>query len=96
MDAIAITRAGLQNVPVNTLKGYFGHTLGGAGVLESIISTRSLKDRTILKTHGFEAMGVSHPLQIVTQTQPTTRNRCINMLSGFGGCNAALLYTLVK
>ena len=96
MEAIAITRASLQNVPVNTLKGYFGHTLGGAGVLESIISTRSLKDRTILKTHGFEAMGVSHPLQIVTQTQPTTRNRCINMLSGFGGCNAALLYTFIE
>jgi 3-oxoacyl-[acyl-carrier-protein] synthase-1 len=94
MEAIAITRAGLQHIPVNTLKGYFGHTLGGAGVLESIISTRSLKDRIVLKTHGFQTLGVSQPLQIVTQTQPTTRNCCINMLSGFGGCNAALLYTL--
>jgi len=96
MEAIAITRAGLQYIPVNSLKGYFGHTLGCAGVLESIISTRSLKERTVLKTFGFETPGVSHPLQIVAQTQATTRNRCINMLSGFGGCNAALLYTLIK
>jgi 3-oxoacyl-[acyl-carrier-protein] synthase-1 len=94
MEAFAITRASLQHIPVNCLKGYFGHTLGAAGVVESIISTRALKDRTILKTYGFETPGVSHPLQIVTQTRNTTRNSCINMLSGFGGCNAALLYTL--
>jgi 3-oxoacyl-[acyl-carrier-protein] synthase-1 len=50
MEATAITRAALQHIPVSCLKGYFGHTLGGAGVLESIISTRSLKDRTVLKT----------------------------------------------
>jgi 3-oxoacyl-[acyl-carrier-protein] synthase-1 len=96
MEATAIMRASLQHVPVNTLKGYFGHTLGGAGVLESIISTHSLKDRTILKTYGFETLGVSHPVQIVTQNKATKRNFCINMLSGFGGCNAALLYAIIK
>ena len=95
MEAIAITRASLQHVPVTCQKGYFGHTLGAAGVVESIISTRSLKDRTVLKTYGFKTSGVSHQLQIVKQTQPVSGNRCINMLSGFGGCNAALLYTLV-
>ena len=94
MEATAITRAGLQHIPVNSLKGYFGHTLGGAGILESVISTRSLKDRMMLKTYGFETLGVSQPLQIVTQTQAITRNCCINMLSGFGGCNAALLWNL--
>ena len=94
MEATAIIRAGLQHIPVNSLKGYFGHTLGGAGILESVITTRSLKDRMMLKTYGFETLGVSHPLQIVTQTQAITRNCCINMLSGFGGCNAALLWNL--
>ena len=95
METIAITRAGLQHIPVNSLKGYFGHTLGCAGVLESIISTRSLKDRIMLKTHGYETPGVSYPLQIVTKKQVTPRNRCINMLSGFGGCNATLLWHLI-
>jgi 3-oxoacyl-[acyl-carrier-protein] synthase-1 len=95
MEAVAITRASLQHVPVTCQKGYFGHTLGAAGVLESVISTRALQDQTVLKTYGYEIQGVSHPLLIVTQTQSTNRNRCINMLSGFGGCNAALLYTLL-
>ena len=94
MEAIAITRASLQHIPVTCQKGYFGHTLGAAGVVESIISTRSLKERIVLKTYGFKTSGVSHPIQIVKQTQSVSGNRCINMLSGFGGCNAALLYTL--
>ncbi|MDR3194797.1 MAG: hypothetical protein LBT76_05855, partial [Tannerella sp.] len=96
MEAVAITRAGLQDVPVTSLKGYFGHTLGGAGILESIVSTRALRAGIIPKTAGFDTHGVSKPLRISTSVQPTDRRRCINMLSGFGGCNAALMYTLVK
>lgn len=96
MEAIAITRASLHHRPVNSLKGYFGHTLGAAGILESIISTRALKERIALKTEGFESVGVTKPLPIVTQTQPVEGHRCVNMLSGFGGCNVALLYTCVK
>ena len=94
MESIAITRASLQHIPVTCQKGYFGHTLGAAGVVESIISTRALKDRIVLKTHGFKTSGVSHQLQIVKKTQPISGNHCINMLSGFGGCNAALLWHL--
>ncbi|MDR2917264.1 MAG: beta-ketoacyl synthase [Tannerella sp.] len=93
MESIALTRAGLQHVPVSSLKGYFGHTLGAAGVLESVISTRALKDGIILKTHGFETPGVTNPLDIVTENRKTTKRRCIKMLSGFGGCNVATLFT---
>jgi len=96
MEAVAITRASLQHVPVTCQKGYFGHTLGAAGVAESIISTRSLRERKVLKTYGFKTSGVSHLLRIINKTQPIEGNRCINMLSGFGGCNAALLYTLIN
>ena len=96
MEAIAITRASLNNTPVNSLKGYFGHTLGAAGVLESIISTHALREGIALKTYGFDTLGVSNPLPVVTELQEIQGSHCINMLSGFGGCNAALLYTLVK
>ncbi|MCL1821988.1 MAG: hypothetical protein FWG22_04110, partial [Prolixibacteraceae bacterium] len=48
----------------------------------------------VLKTYGFKTLGVSNQLRIVNQTQAINGARCINMLSGFGGGNAALLYTL--
>ena len=93
MESIALTRAGLKDVPVYSLKGYFGHTLGAAGVLESVISTRALKEGTVLKTYGCDTPGVTYPLDIVMENRETTKHRCVKMLSGFGGCNTALLFT---
>lgn len=92
MEAIAITRAKLNNTPVNSLKGNFGHTLGAAGILESIISTHALTDNTILPTHNFTRGENEYPLNIPTKTQHSTEPYCIKMMSGFGGCNAALLF----
>ena len=37
MERAAIHRAGLDDVPMCILKPYFGHTMGAAGVLETII-----------------------------------------------------------
>jgi 3-oxoacyl-[acyl-carrier-protein] synthase-1 len=42
MESVAIDRAGLGGVPVNSLKGYYGHTMGAAGILETIITMRAL------------------------------------------------------
>ena len=94
MEAIALTRAGLDRVPVNSLKGYFGHTLGAAGILETILAVRALRAGIALRTQGFETLGVTHPIRITDTTAPITAHRCVKMLSGFGGCNAALLLTL--
>ena len=96
MEAVALTRAGLNAIPTNSLKGYFGHTLGAAGVLESIISIQALKDGIALKTCGYEELGVDNPLKITKDTIPVKKNRYIKMLSGFGGCNAVLLFTKIK
>lgn len=42
MEAIAFNRLNLQNVPTNSLKGYFGHTLGASGLLETVIDRKSV------------------------------------------------------
>ena len=91
MESVAIERAGLSNVPVNGLKGYYGHTMGAAGILETLLSMQAIDDHTILATKGYETMGVSHPLVLSNQNQTTDKRAFIKLLSGFGGCNAALL-----
>ncbi|MBQ3710164.1 MAG: beta-ketoacyl synthase [Bacteroidales bacterium] len=91
MESVAIERAGLAHVPVNGLKGYYGHTMGAAGVLETILSMKAIDDRNILATRGYETMGVTHPLVVSNQNQATEKRAFIKLLSGFGGCNAALL-----
>lgn len=37
MERIALQRAGLDDVPMSVLKPHFGHTMGAAGVLETIL-----------------------------------------------------------
>ena len=91
MESVAIERAGLAQVPVNGLKGYYGHTMGAAGILETILSMQAIDDNNILATRGFETIGVTHPLVLSNQNQPTDKRAFIKLLSGFGGCNAALL-----
>ncbi len=93
MEAKAINLAGLQNVPVNSLKGYYGHTLGAAGLIESIISFQSLKENTIIPTPGFKNAGVTQPVNICTSLTQSTLQHCLKTASGFGGCNAALVFS---
>jgi len=92
MEAKAITRAGLQNVPVNGYKGYYGHTMGAAGLLETILSQQAVDCHTVVGTRGFETAGVSLPLRLSAAHHPTGRQAFVKLLSGFGGCNAAVLW----
>jgi 3-oxoacyl-[acyl-carrier-protein] synthase-1 len=91
MESVAIERAGLNETPVNAYKGYFGHTLGAAGVLETILSMAAADDHTILGTRGFEERGVSGKIKLSNQNAATNGQQFIKMISGFGGCNGAIL-----
>ena len=90
MEAIAIHRAELQDIPVNALKGYVGHTLGAAGIMETILCMKAVDDHTILGTRGYEEVGVSGRIQLSSKHHSTIKTSFIKQLSGFGGCNAAL------
>ncbi|HSN60623.1 MAG TPA: hypothetical protein VLR49_06795, partial [Ferruginibacter sp.] len=91
MEAKAITLANLQQVPVNSLKGFFGHTLGAAGIIETIASIYSFKENLVLPTLGFENMGVTMPVNVCKNLYKTPLQNCLKTASGFGGCNAAIV-----
>ncbi len=92
MESIAITRAGLQSVPVNGFKGYWGHTLGSAGIIESIMCAYSLRENVLFSTKGYRELGVTNPINVVAQVVKKEIKHCLKIASGFGGCNAALLF----
>ena len=92
MEAIAINRAGLADVPVNAMKGYYGHTLGAAGILETLLTMRALEDGKVPATRGFDELGVSAPVRVTSQTIATEKFAFVKLLSGFGGCNAAAAF----
>ncbi len=92
MESIAITRAGLADVPVNAMKGYYGHTLGAAGILETLLTMHAVDSGKVPATRGFDELGVSMPVKISSQHIETEKNAFVKLLSGFGGCNAAAAF----
>lgn len=92
MESIAISRAGLQDVPVNSLKGYFGHTLGAAGILETILSAHALNHGRVLPTLGTDTPGTAAPVNVCLQSQASHGDSFMKLISGFGGSNAAMTF----
>ena len=92
MEAIALGRMKLDKTPINTLKGYYGHTMGAAGVLEAVLSMHALDHGIVLATRGYEQCGTSIPVNVSAQHRKTSARMFVKLLSGFGGCNAAMLF----
>ena len=91
MEAKAFHHAGMGGVPLNSLKGYFGHTLGAAGVVETVMSIHSLLHNEILATKGFEKSGVSRAVRVSGDLISKPLTTCLKTASGFGGCNGAIV-----
>ncbi|SEK27475.1 3-oxoacyl-[acyl-carrier-protein] synthase-1 [Aquimarina amphilecti] len=91
MEAIAFNRAGLQNVPLNSLKGYYGHTLGASALIESIVARHCLINNELFASLGYEELGVSKSINVIAKNQNKELNRVLKTASGFGGCNVALI-----
>jgi 3-oxoacyl-[acyl-carrier-protein] synthase-1 len=91
-EAKALSRAGLGKVPVNSFKGYFGHTLGAAGIIESALAVVSMRHNELFRSAGFENPGTTDPMNILTDHTIREVNHCLKTASGFGGCNVAAVF----
>ena len=95
MESKAVTLAGLQDRPVQSLKPYFGHTLGASGIIEAIVCAHELRMGTIFGTMGYEKPGTPMPLKVSAEHNRMKKMRhCVKTASGFGGCNAAIVLSL--
>ena len=96
MEAIAFGRVGLQHVPMNSLKGFYGHTLGASGLLETVIGIESLLRDKLFVSLGFDELGVSQPINVIEKTEEKNIQLFLKTASGFGGCNTAVLFEKVS
>ena len=91
MESKAVAWAELCETPLNSIKGFIGHTLGASGVVEAILCVEQLKQGRIFGTVGFISSDVPHTLQLSAAEQPIEKRCCVKTASGFGGCNAAIV-----
>ena len=91
MEAVAFGRLGMEHVPTNSHKGYFGHTLGAAGVLETILSLHAMRHKQLPASLGANDLDELPPLNVLQAIGTPLSNTLLKTSSGFGGCNAAIL-----
>jgi|AntRauTorckE5430_2_1112549.scaffolds.fasta_scaffold00532_7 3-oxoacyl-[acyl-carrier-protein] synthase-1 len=90
-ESVAIAGSGLATVPVFSVKGQLGHTLGTCGVLETIITIRCLKENVILPSVGYDAPGTTAAINVLREPIQMPISSGLNLAVGFGGGNAAIL-----
>ena len=95
MESKAFTLASLQNTPLYSLKGSIGHTLGAAGMIESVMAIETMLRNEILISKGYTKCGVPMPLNVTTASGPLDNGVCLKTASGFGGSNAAVVFRRV-
>lgn len=91
MEAIAFNRMGLEQIPVNSLKGFYGHTLGAAGIIETAIGLQSIRNNVMVSSHGFDESGTTQEIAVLKVNKSSKVDTFLKTSSGFGGCNSTLI-----
>lgn len=92
MEAIAFNRLGLENKPLHSLKGFYGHTLGASGLLETVIGIEALQQNKLIASAGFDEIGVSQNVNVIAKNEDKFLRYLLKTASGFGGCNTAVVF----
>jgi 3-oxoacyl-[acyl-carrier-protein] synthase II len=82
---------GERKVPMYSIKGAIGHTLGAAGGIEIILGLKTLSTRTVPPTVGFSNPEKGAEGQVSSGPQTISGDYLLTTNSGFGGVNAALV-----
>ena len=73
-------------------KGQTGHTLGAAGILETLLAIAALQRRVAPGNYGLEHADVDARLDLVTTPRTLERARyALKVASGFGGLQGAVV-----
>ena len=80
-----------DSIPVFSVKGALGHTMGASGVLETIISIHALKNESVPPTVGLDTPDELSRSWVSSESANFAESVILKTNSGFGGINAALL-----
>lgn len=93
-EAEAINSIFGLSVPVSSNKGLFGHTLGGAGAIEAVVSFLSIKNKLAPENFFSYELGEDCNINIVPKNgiALTSNPKILSNSFGFGGSNCSLIF----
>ena len=91
MEMNAFKKIFNDNIPVFSIKGALGHTMGASGVIETIISLKALQEGFVPPTAGLEKPDELSSGWVSDKSIDINNKRILKTNSGFGGINCALV-----
>ena len=93
MESLALQSVfGAQCPPFSGSKGMLGHTLGAAGVVETILCVLAMQEKILPGTPRLSTAAEGVPTSIVCEPRAAVKLNCVLKLNtGFGGLNGALI-----
>ncbi|MFW6059256.1 MAG: beta-ketoacyl-[acyl-carrier-protein] synthase family protein [Phycisphaeraceae bacterium] len=82
----------LPRIPIVAFKSQLGHTLGGAGAVELILTLCAMRDGVVPPTAHVSPDQLEYPdLHFAQTAEPATIHATLSVSIGFGGANACLI-----
>lgn len=85
------TLFGDRSLPVYSVKGATGHTIGAAGGIEVALAVEALRSGIALPTVGFREPDAGAEGKVNNEAVPISGDYVLTCNSGFGGINAAII-----
>jgi 3-oxoacyl-[acyl-carrier-protein] synthase-1 len=89
----ALVRLFGDRVPVSSTKGWTGHTLGAAGIVEAVVCFLALEHGFIPGTLNSSAVEPGLGSQVALETRDARVRHALTNSFGFGGSNCSLVFS---
>lgn len=92
-ESIALKRIFGESVPAfSSTKGFTGHTLAAAGIVESVYSLLAIQEQLVLPNIHFETKIEETQLTPITELKSKTIRHVLTNSFGFGGNNSTVIF----
>lgn len=83
---------GKKGVPVSSIKGITGHTLGAAGIVDAIVTMAALDHQVLPPTANLQTIDPAMDIALVQDSHSAAMHYAMTNNFGFGGSNCSLIF----